>query len=250
MPPPLITLASDFGDASAFVAMLKGRLLGLCPGAQLHDLSHNLASDDPWPTAFLLLRVYPYYPAGTVHLLGLDRGTGVRRALVATAAGQHFVALDEGYLGLVLAREPAASVYQVPIAPPGPFLARDLLAGLAVQLAQGVSAKRLGEPVADWQRLELPEPRPASGGAHAGQVLHVDRFGNLITNFTRATAPAPAVLEIAGTRIAHWCTSFADAPPGQLCLLWGAEGWLEIILARASAAQRLRAEAGTVALLR
>lgn len=249
MSAPLITLATDFGESSAYLAMLKGALLRHCPEARLLDLSHSLASDDPWPAAFLLLRVYPYYPAGTIHLVGLDRGLGPSRVLVASAAGQHFLALDQGALGLVLEREAAAAVWAVELAPRSPFVARDVLAPLAARLAQGTSGARLGHPVGDWQRMALPRPQPDPEGLQ-GQVLHVDRFGNLITNFTREHGPQAASLLIQGVQITRWCTSYADAPPGELCLLWGAEAWLEVALARASAAQRLAAGTGTPAVLR
>jgi len=252
MPSALITLSSDFGESSAYVAMLKGALLRHCPEAYLVDLSHGLPSDDAWAAAFLLLRVYPYYPAGTIHLVGTDRGLGPSRVLVASAAGQHFLALDQGALGLVLEHEPAAAVWAVALAPRPPFVARDVLAPLAARLAQGSSGAGLGPPVGDWQRLSLPRPRPSADGLE-GQVLHVDRFGNLITNFTREhfpPGPRAARLRIRGVEIARRCSSYADAPEGELCLLWGAEGWLEVVLARASAAQRLGAQPGTPAGLR
>ncbi|HUX68189.1 MAG TPA: SAM-dependent chlorinase/fluorinase [Terriglobales bacterium] len=249
MPTTAITLLTDYGEASAYVAMLKGALLGHCPEARLVDLSHALAGDDPFPAAFLLLRVYPYYPAGTVHLVGVDRGQGRSRALVASAAGQHFLALDQGALGLVLEREAAAAVWAVELAPRTPFVARDVLAPLAARLAQGSAGAQLGARVEDWQRLALPQPRRGSGGVE-GQVLEVDRFGNLITNFTRAQGAQAAALRLNGVEIARWCHNYADAPAGELCLMWGAEGWLEVVEARASAAARLGAGAGTPAVLR
>ena len=253
MPTPLITLISDFGEDSAYTAMLKGQLWRHCPPARIVDLAHNLDGDDPFAAAFFLLRVYSYYPAGTVHVVAVDRGRN-RDVILVTASGQHFLALDDGALGLVLERESAAggaAVRAIPAAHRGTFAARDLLAPIAGALAAGARPDGLGAPAAAWRRLRLPEPVPAPGGGLAAEVLHVDRFGNLILNVTLAQlAPAarPAA-RIGRARIARWRTGFADAEPGECFLYWGAEEWLEIAVAGGSAARRLRARRGTRVLL-
>lgn len=257
MPTPLITLSTDFGEGSAYVAMLKGVLLAHCPGAQLLDLSHSLPVDDPFSAALLLRRTYSYYPAGTVHLLGVDRGIGPSHALLATTAGQYFVAMDQGGLGLVLEAalenppaEPGAGVWAVELAPRTPFMARDYLAPLAANLAQHTPPSKLGTPVTDWQRLHLHRPRPSPDGRTVeGQVLYVDRFGNLLTNLTPDLLSAPAHLRIGDVQVSRWCRSFADPTDGELCLLWGAEGWLEVVLPQGSAAKRLGAKAGDAVFL-
>ncbi|MGH9480822.1 MAG: SAM hydroxide adenosyltransferase, partial [Terriglobales bacterium] len=147
-------------------------------------------------------------------------------------------------------RSRKAAVWAVPIPARSPFVARDHLAGLAAQLAQGADPARLGQAAPDWRRLALPRPHPAPAGTGVeGQVLYVDRFGNLLTNFNPASVPGAAQAQICGVRIARWCSHFGDAPAGELCLLWGAEGWLEIVLAQGSAAQRLGAKTGDSVLL-
>jgi|GEM_PF-2606376 len=242
MSAPIITLTTDFGAASAYVAILKGALLAHCPQARLVDLGHDFAPGDVFAPAFHLLRTCFYYPAGTVHLIGLDPGKGPDRVLVASAAGQHFLALDNGVLGLALEREPEAEVWAGAASRRGTFVARDVLAPLAARLAQGVQAKRLGEPVSDWMRQSLPRPRRQAGEL-LGEVLHLDRFGNLITNFQ--PADAPHAVAIAGQTITRWASSYAELAPGELAMLWGAEGWLEISAGGASAAQILGAARAT-----
>jgi len=259
MPAPLITLLTDFGEGDAFVGILKGALLSRLPEARLVDLSHQPpsgdAAGDRFRAALLLRRVYGYYPAGTLHLVGQDAGDGSGRALLVRAAGQTFLAADTGVLGLVLEREPEALVFagRPPAAMvPATFLARDLLVDWAARLAGGTLPGELAAPAADWQRLHLPQPVCAPALAR-GQVLHVDTFGNVITNFTPASLPGAWTwrqLEIAGATITTRHAAYAHARPGELFLIWGAEGWLEISLRHASAARRLGVRPGTEVVLR
>ncbi|MGH9415661.1 MAG: SAM hydrolase/SAM-dependent halogenase family protein [Terriglobales bacterium] len=230
MRPLLVTLATDFGPDSAYTALLKGALLTRWPGAVIYDLSHSLEGGDVWGAAFFLRRVCGGFPAGSVHLVGVDRGDS-DQVLVADAAGQRWIGMDNGLLSLVLAAHPRASVRAVRPAPRTTFLARDAM----VELCGGEH----GAPAADWRRLELPADP---------QVLHVDRFGNLITSLTRAQAPG--ALEVEGTVISAWAGEYGEGRTGELVLVWGAEGWLEISLLGGSAAERLGARRGTAVGLR
>lgn len=259
MPAPLITLLTDFGEGDAFVGILKGALLSRLPEARLVDLSHQPPSGDAaadrFRAALLLRRVYSYYPAGTLHLVGQDAGDGSGRALLAQAGGQTFLAADTGVLGLVLEREPEARVFagRPPEAmAPATFLARDVLVDWAARLASGIPPEELAPPAADWRRLHLPQPVWESATLR-GQVLHVDTFGNVLTNFTPASLPGAWTwrqLEIAGAAITTRHDAYAHARPGELFLIWGAEGWLEISLRNASAARCLGVRPGTEVVLR
>lgn len=254
MPAPLITLLTDYGEADAFVGMLKGALLSRLPQARLVDLSHQPPSGDPatdlFRAALLLRRVYGYYPAGTLHLVGQDDGNGSGRALLALAGGQRFLAADTGVLGLVLEQHPDARVLAAAPAAPTTFLARDVLADWTARLAHGDAPETLAAPVSDWRRLELPHPAATASGWR-GQVLHVDTFGNLLTNFTRAQLPAAAGrLELGGMSVTGWQEDYAHAALGEAFLIWGAEGWLEVSVRGASAAARFGARVGTDVLLR
>ncbi|MGH9392829.1 MAG: SAM hydrolase/SAM-dependent halogenase family protein, partial [Terriglobales bacterium] len=241
-----ITLTSDFGEASPYVPIWKGALLQHCPAARLVDLSHDVAAGEIFDAALLLRRVYFYYPAGTLHMVGLDPGQGPDRLLLASAGGQLLLALDNGVLGMVLEREPAAEVWAVQLCPRTTFVARDVMAPLAGRLAQGVQPKRLGVAVSDWRRLGLPRPQAVAGNSR-GEVLAVDRFGNLISNFTQADlrASRDLAVSVAGVAIRAGGANYAAAPPGELAWFWGAEGWLEICAVGASAAARLGAVRGT-----
>ncbi|MGH9468471.1 MAG: SAM hydrolase/SAM-dependent halogenase family protein [Terriglobales bacterium] len=243
MPSPLITLSSDFGSASAFAAMLRGALLLRCPEARLVDLSHELESGDIFAAALLLLRVYSYYPAGTIHLLALDRGAGPDRVLVAAAGGQFFIALDHGGLGLVLAQEPESRVWAVPLRERTTFVARDAMADIVEQVVHD-PAYPPGMVVTDWRRMELPRPVAEEGGVRA-QVLFVDAFGNLVLNVKAQAVGGWQGAEVAGIRLGRWRGHYGAAPVGELLLVVGAEGWMEIAAVGDSAAVRLGARRGT-----
>jgi S-adenosylmethionine hydrolase len=240
MSAPLITLASDFGSGSAYLAMLKGALLTRCPSARLVDLNHELDSEDILPAALLWLRIYSYYPAGTIHLLALDRGTGPDRMLAAAAAGQFWLAMDEGGLGLLLEQHPGAQVRAVPLPVRGSFVARDQMVPLAAAMA--ACGLLPGHPVADWRRLALPPVDPQSGGGVLAEVLHVDRFGNLLLN---ARQGGYGLAEVNGVTVPRRDGHFGSVPAGTLLLRAGPEGFMEISAAHGSAAARLQARRGT-----
>jgi S-adenosylmethionine hydrolase len=250
MPTPIITLLSDFGPDSAYTAMLKGKLWQHCPPARIVELAHGLNGDDPFAAAFFLLRVYSYYPTGTVHWVVIDRGRA-ETMLLATAAGQHFLACDDGALGLVLERWEAAgegfAVRALAAAHRGPFAARDWLAPIAAGLACGADPAAFGVAATSWRRLSLPRPAPGPEDSLEAQVLSVDRFGNLILNVTPADLPPQARpgASIGRSRVSAWRSGYAAAPEGECFLYWGAETWLEIAVAGGSAARRLRARCGT-----
>lgn len=245
----LLALYSDFGEANAYVAMLKGRLLSLFPAFQLLDVSHRLPSEPIFETALLLRRVYSYYPAGTLHLVGVDPGLGWRRTLIASAADQLFLAPDNGALGLVLEQQ-SASVWAAPFTEPTTFVARDQLAPLAAELAQGATPDQLGLPVTDFEPLALPRPKRLPEGWE-GEVIHVDDFGNLLINLTSLDLlDARPVAEVGAVRIARWAQGLEANATGEPFLFWGAEGWLEIALAGGSAAARLGVRRGTKVRLR
>lgn len=246
----LLALYSDFGEGSAYVAMLKGRLLSLYPRFQMTDVSHRLPSEPIFETALLLRRVYSHYPAGTIHLVGVDPGAGWRRVLIASAAGQTFLGADNGALGLMLEQQAAASVWAAPITQPTTFMARDVLASLAAELAQGAIPDQLGQPCGDFEPLALPRPQRLPSGWE-GEVIHVDGFGNLLTNFTHLDLlDARPAAELGATRVTRWAQGLHAEAVGEPFLFWGAEGWLEIAIAGGSAAARLSARRGTKVRLR
>jgi len=248
---PVITLTTDFGLSDGYVGAMHGVILGLCPEARIVDISHDIAPQDVRQAAFVLESAYRYFPAGAIHVAVVDPGVGSARRLVAVqTAAAFFVAPDNGLLTPILEAEPILA--QVQLTRPAYWLpqvshtfhGRDILAPVAAHLARGVALADLGEAVTDLARLPLPRPSLQPDGAIAGQVLHTDRFGNLITNVPGELLAGPVAVEIAGRRIRGLSPSYAAAEPGQLVALISSRGRLEIAVREGSAARELGAGPG------
>jgi S-adenosylmethionine hydrolase len=252
---------TDFGGLDPYVGVMKGVILGINPEATVVDLGHGVSAYGVLEAAFHLKVAYRYFPQGTIHVVVVDPGVGsARRPILCVAGGQAFLAPDNGVLGYVLAAEPAARVIHV--AEEGYFLrpvsrtfhGRDVFAPVAAHLSLGLAPERLGPPIADYARLDLPRPRRAPDGRATGEVLHVDRFGNLITNLTRDEIDAVADRSPSGTVRVRLGTGadlgmhshFASArEPGRAGALVGSSGHLEIFVYQGSAAETLGARVGS-----
>jgi S-adenosylmethionine hydrolase len=255
---PVITLTTDFGLQDHFVGTLRGVILGLVPDAQLVDISHSIQAFDLLDGTLTIAQAYKYFPAGTVHLVVVDPGVGTaRRPLVASSERHRFVAPDNGVLSSVFAQEERMRVHQVtsdhyflqPVS--RTFHARDIFAPVAAYLARGVDSAQFGPEITDFVRFNLPRPKPAEGGALRGIVLKVDRFGNLITNISAQDAPAlfeavaPKFTLRVGTRdITQLRNAYAEAAIGEVFVIAGSMGFLEIAANKAPAAQLLSAGKG------
>lgn len=246
MPRPPITLLTDFGTADHYVAAMKGVILGICPEAPIVDISHEVRPFAIAQGAYLLSQAWEYFPKGTVHVAVVDPGVGSdRRAIVAQAAGHYFVGPDNGVLSMALKAAGAAKTREIKAAEyfrhpvSRTFHGRDIFAPAAAHLANGLDWERLGPPIEAWAQLDSEA---------IGVVLHVDRFGNIVTNFHRDkvgwVAERPFSLTISGQTVTRWCEKYSEAKPGELFALWGSGGYLEISLSCGNAATVLRVEPG------
>ena len=247
--PPVITLTTDFGTRDPYVAQLKGVLLAGCEGVRVHDLTHEIAPQDVLEGALFLAAAVPTFPPGTVHLAVVDPGVGTdRRAIAASVGGQHVVCPDNGLLTLLARRAPIEEVRSIertslqrePVS--ATFHGRDLFAPAAALLACGGAPAELGPAVADPVELPLPRPR-SEGGRLLGEVLHVDRFGNAITNLGRAdvqTAAGGRTASIeAGGRRLPLARTYGDVAEGEVLALIGSADLLEVAVREGSAAEAL-----------
>jgi len=234
----LITLLTDFGQRDGYVAAMKGVMLSLHPPAQLIDLSHEVEPQNVYAGAFLLQAHYSYFPPGTVHLAVVDPGVGSERAALACLAGNHFfVAPDNGLLDFCLdsSGRRAVRLTQKKFwrkTPSSTFHGRDIFAPVAAHLARGESLANLGEPFELQRRLPSLECR-AVGKTLRGQVIYIDRFGNLISNITAQRLRAfsrnrPVTITLAGHLIGGLCKTYSDVPPDAPLTLIGSFGYLEI----------------------
>lgn len=250
--PGVLTLTTDFGCRDHYVGAMKGVVASLAPGVQVFDITHDVPSFDIAEGAFAIAQAWRSYPDGTVHVVVVDPGVGSSRAPIAAAAGQHFfVAPDNGVLSQVLESVGTSSIRRVETrhglrAISRTFHGRDLFAPVAARLAAGLKFEDVGPSMAEPVRLP-----PVAVAAGIGAVLHVDRFGNIVTSFRPEDLTDGAGLTIGGRVVGSRADSYADAPEGEPFLILGSSGFLEISLNRGSAAASLRVQAGAhVALAR
>jgi S-adenosylmethionine hydrolase len=264
MAPPsgLITLLTDFGLADTYVGVMKGVILGLCPSARLVDLTHAVPPQDVRAGAYHLVRACPYFPPGTVHLAVVDPGVGGgRRPLAVAGARAFYVGPDNGLLAAAVRAElPGAPVAggRLALRPPvravtltsaayrlpevsDTFHGRDIFAPAAAHLAAGVPLAELGPAVADLVAFDDPPPQREAAGL-SGRVVHVDRFGNLITDLPAADLPRHPRIEIAGATIMGLSRSYEEGD--DLLAIVSSGGTLEIAAHNASAAERLGVATG------
>jgi S-adenosyl-L-methionine hydrolase (adenosine-forming) len=243
----IITLTTDFGLADPFVGMMKGVMLGIAPGAQLVDLTHEIHSYDLLEAALVVKASYLYFPKGTVHVIVVDPGVGSeRRPVAATAGGHIFVAPDNGVLSLVLENNLAyeitnKSLFLGEISQT--FHGRDIFAPVAAHLAGGISVDSVGPRIHDLVKLPFPAPR-LRGNRLLGAILRIDKFGNMITNLRRKDLGREFSITVAGQPITKLCGSFSEANPGELFAIEGSAGFIELALNQGSAAERLKVERG------
>lgn len=247
-PRPLITLLTDFGTKDGYVGAMKGVLLSLLPEAVLLDLTHDVPPGDVLAGALALMQAVPFFPHHTVHLAVVDPGVGTdRRPLIRERGGQFLVGPDNGLLARV-GDGRSWTFAPLPDDPPlqPTFHGRDLFARAAARLAGGRTPEELGAvPVVPLQ-LAWPEPM-VEGADFLGEVVSIDRFGNLLTNLDGPSPDRPlpsSVIELGRAR-APIGRTFGDVVPGELVAYRGSLGLLEIALRDGNAAERLGARRGT-----
>jgi S-adenosylmethionine hydrolase len=250
----VIALLTDFGTADGYVGIMHGVILRINPAATVVDVCHEVPPQHVRAAAFILATVYPYFAPDTIHVVVVDPGVGSERQAIAvqTARGV-FVAPDNGVLSYVLAREPTLQMVQLTnteywlASLSSTFHGRDLFAPVAAHLSRGVPLSDLGCVVQNLVRFALSVPHVAEDGTIHGEVLHVDRFGNLITNLTRELLPMghQVRIQIAGREVSGPAASYAQVREGDLLALFGSSGYLEIAMRNGNAAAVLQARPGT-----
>lgn len=250
---PVITLTTDFGQADGYVAAMKGVILSICPQVELVDITHEVRPQGVQQAAYLLSFAARHFPPGTVHLVVVDPGVGTgRRAIAVQGERAQYVAPDNGVLGLALAQDPARAAVEL-VEPrfrlpevSATFHGRDIFAPAAAHLACGTPMQEMGPSLraSDLTSLPLSKPVLHASGEWLAAVLHVDRFGNLITNFVAEDAAAPLTILAGGERIRGLRRTFADVDQGQVMAYVGSGGYVEIAVREGSAAERLGLQPG------
>src|SRR5713101_1967669 len=246
---PIIALLTDFGLRDHYAGTMKGVALGICPDATLVDISHEVPAHDVLAGALELAASYRYFPSGTVFLVVVDPGVGSsRRGIAAEAGGHRFVAPDNGVLTMALAETPPGRVVELTDPRYGrpdvsrTFEGRDRFAPAAAWLARGIELAALGRPAGAVQRVVIPQPQIGTDRIE-GQVVRVDRFGNMITNIDRKTfeklAGGPLDIRVGTHQVSRVVSTYADASPGDVFALFGSTDHLEVAANGANAAEAL-----------
>ena len=252
----IVTLTTDFGVRDPYVAEMKAAVLGITTSVQLVDVTHEVQRHDITEAALALEAAVPFFPPGTIHVAVVDPGVGTdRRGIAVESAGHIFIGPDNG-LFTPFVSDPAfrafelrSEEYRLPIVS-RTFHGRDIFAPAAGHVARGLPPTRLGPPITDPVKLPWPEVREVAGTV-AGAVVHVDRFGNLVTSIhgeaVKALGPNAAI-RIAG-RPVPLVTTYADLATGRVGALLGSQNRLEVAVREVSAAALLRARRGTPVLV-
>ena len=242
----VITLTSDFGLSDGYVAAMKGAVLAIAPDATLVDVSHRVPPQDVASGTYVLSSAYRYFPVGTVHLAVVDPGVGsARRAIVVETQHYLFVGPDNGLFSAVFEREMKWKVVEIrntaffrPAVSPT-FHGRDVFGPVAAHLSNGVPTEELGPPVADPNRLDLWTVH-ARGNQVAGRIVHVDGFGNAISNLGRQHVGCGEVrVRIGKNQFDGISRTYADVPKGETLVLYGSEDTLEVAINGGNAARKL-----------
>ena len=248
-----ITLTTDFGLSDHYVGVMKGVIARIAPSARVIDLCHEITSYGLAEAAFTIAQSYRYFPPGTVHLVVVDPGVGTsRKALLAEVGGYRFVAPDNGVLSQVMEQEEfrvwAVDAARFALQPTSrTFHARDLFSPVAAHAARGKASEEFGESFDYPARLPRTAPEETAPGCWRGRVLAIDHFGNIVTSFPAAMLPANGKsfhLRAGKARTSCSAQTYEHAGSGELFVITGSSGYLELSLRQDSAAARTQVSVG------
>ena len=253
---PVITLLTDFGSADYFVGAMKGVILSINPGATIVDITHEIPPQDIETGAFNLLSCYRQFPAGTIHVAVVDPGVGSdRRAIVIECADQLFVGPDNGLFSWICEREKNWTATQItnhkffrkPVS--NTFHGRDIFAPVAAALSAGHQPHEFGPPITDLAKLPSLETATPNENTVDGRIIHVDRFGNCVTNFTRETLASRGAamswrIILNDHEIDSFRSFFADSSFDEVFAIVGSAGFIELCVRNGSAAELLNIQRG------
>jgi S-adenosyl-L-methionine hydrolase (adenosine-forming) len=253
---PIITLTTDYGTSDHLVGAMKGVILNIHPEVDIVDITHDVLQHDILDGALAIGQAYKYFPPRTIHVVVVDPGVGTERRPILVAAGQHYlVGPDNGVLSFAYGQAEDLHAWHIvsehyflhPVS--NTFHGRDIFAPVAAWLSKSWQTSSFGEPITDLVRFNIPKPK-ASGNILKGAVLRMDRFGNLITNFTPEDAPAlfavdgKFAIRVGNGQIRKLVQTFAQGAAGEAIAFLGSSGYLEIGVNKGSAGKTLGAGRG------
>jgi S-adenosyl-L-methionine hydrolase (adenosine-forming) len=260
----IITLTTDFGISDSYVAQMKGVILGINPDVNIVDISHQIGPHNIREAAFVLSTVQSCFPKGTIHLAVVDPGVGTRRrAIILRTLNADLIAPDNGVLSYVFQQVTARSIkhpqiktgsnieavaitnpqyFRSPVS--NTFHGRDIFAPVAAYLSLGIPLKSFGKAVTTIEILPVQKPFISSDGSITGEIMHVDRFGNLISNIKEEDLPLQnnLTIEIGKRKIHGLSKTYMHGE--KLLAIINSNGYLEISLRAGNAGTYLHAGEG------
>jgi S-adenosylmethionine hydrolase len=256
MPSKIATLTTDFGLKDPYAAEMKATILSICPNAVIVDITHEISKFNIRMGAFVLASAVPYFPAGSVHVAVVDPGVGTRRRpIVIQTQRSFFVGPDNGLLVLAAEKQGILSVHE--LANPrfmlpkvsNTFHGRDIFAPAAAHVLNGVKPEAFGPEIREAAKPEFARVT-RKNGALVGEVLHVDGFGNIVTNINeeevaQSHLKAVVSVDLAGHKLKlKLCQAYGEIEPREPLALIGSHGFLEIALNKGSAAAKFETKPG------
>jgi S-adenosyl-L-methionine hydrolase (adenosine-forming) len=253
---PLITLTTDFGESDYYVAAMKGAILSVNPSVEMIDVTHLIPPHDVYAAAFTLLCCYKEFPRGAIHLVVVDPGVGsARRPIMVMTDAYNFIGPDNGIFSYIYQREHVNRIvhfttdhyFRSPVS--NTFHGRDVFAPCAGYVSKLIDWRMMGQEVSDPVRFNTPVPAVVSDSQIRGHVIHIDRFGNIITNITPAELTDDHIKRGARVRVgkheaARVLRFFAEANKDELFAYFGSAGFLELAIPRQQAARIVEARRG------
>ena len=251
---PIITLTTDFGESSPYVAQMKGVILTAAPGTTIVDISHTVAPQSIRQGALVLRDVFHCFPVGTVHVAVVDPGVGTdRRILAARIDARWLVAPDNGLISALVSKSPPAEVVELTerqhwnATVSSTFHGRDIMAPVAVRLAQTQALTELGPPLRNFVRIDLADVEHIERGLR-GEIVLIDHFGNAISNIPHTAIPPDCLgqieFECRGEVLRGLKQTYQQAPSQVATVLVGSSGFVEVAVVNGSAAGQLGIQVG------
>ncbi len=249
---PMITLTTDFGTRDPYVAAMKGVIYSINPSLRVVDLSHEIPPQDVFECALFLAGALPHFPKGTIHVVVVDPGVGTNRRPIAVSDGEQcIVCPDNGLATLYLREHPLQHAHIISnpklrqSTVSATFHGRDIFAPAGAYLATGTPQSELGDELDVITTLDIPQPTHDARGIY-GAVIHVDGFGNLITNihFSMVEDGVPALVRAGHHRLHTIHLTYSEVPSGSPLALFDSSGYLEIAINCGNAHAALRLDRG------
>ncbi|MGB9853446.1 MAG: SAM hydrolase/SAM-dependent halogenase family protein [Candidatus Bathyarchaeales archaeon] len=253
---PIITLTTDFGLADPYVAEMKAIILKINPDAKIVDISHQIQKFNIRMGAYILAAAAPYFPEGTIHVAVVDPGVGTKRKpMLVEAENGFFIGPNNGVLALAANRQGIKHVYEIANSKfmlpkiSATFHGRDIFAPAAAFLSKGVSPSEFGHEI-----RKIVMPRFAKivrkGNILRGEIIHVDSFGNIVTNFTEKELELADVKGTFKIKLKEFelnlklCKAYAEVKPKRPLAIIGSHDFLEISVNKGNAAETFKVKPG------